>query len=145
MTETIQPEALAVHPKAIVSEPPEIDEKSRPLMSLSLAALGVVYGDIGTSPLYALKECFKGVERVAPTTGNVLGVLSLIVWSLILVVSIKYLWFILKADNRGEGRIIALVALLNPWGAKPGTRRNILMLMGLFQGNRVWPKHLLTV
>jgi KUP system potassium uptake protein len=132
LTETIQPEALAVHPKAIVPEPPEIDEKSRPLMSLSLAALGVVYGDIGTSPLYALKECFKGVERVAPTTGNVLGVLSLIVWSLILVVSIKYLWFILKADNRGEGGIIALVALLNPWGAKPGTRRNILMLMGLF-------------
>lgn len=100
--------------------------------ALSLAALGVVYGDIGTSPLYAFKQCFNAPVQVAGTDANVLGVLSLIVWSLILVVSVKYLWFVLKADNRGEGGIISLVALLNPWNAAPGSRRNILMIMGLF-------------
>lgn len=104
----------------------------RPTIALSLAALGVVYGDIGTSPLYAFKQCFSSEIGIAPTLPNVLGVLSLIVWSLILVVSIKYLWFILKADNNGEGGIIALVALLNPWNTAKGSRRNVLMVMGLF-------------
>jgi len=102
------------------------------MAALSLAALGVVYGDIGTSPLYAFRQAFNGEGSVAATHANVLGVLSLIVWSLIFVVSIKYLWFILKADNRGEGGLIALVALLNPWNAAPGTARNVLMIMGLF-------------
>ena len=101
-------------------------------ISLSTAALGVVYGDIGTSPLYALKQCFQGAPRRRGDPENVLGVLSLIVWSLILVVSVKYLLFILQADNKGEGGIIALVALLNPWRAAPGSQRHILMLMGLF-------------
>ncbi len=104
----------------------------RPLGALSLAALGVVYGDIGTSPLYALKQCFQGRHGIIATPENVLGVVSLIVWSLILVVSIKYLLFILKADNKGEGGIIALVALLNPWRSAPGSRRYVLMMMGLF-------------
>ena len=113
-------------------EPPEHGVKTRPLGVLSLAALGIVYGDIGTSPLYAFKLCFNGVTSVAATHENVLGVLSLIVWALIIVVSIKYLLFILKADNHGEGGIIALVALLNPWTAAPGTVRNTLMIMGLF-------------
>jgi len=79
---------------------------------LSLTALGVVYGDIGTSPLYALKECFNGAHGVEPTPENVVGVLSLIVWSLITVVSVKYIGFILRADNRGEGGTLALLALL---------------------------------
>ena len=110
----------------------EDNETQRPVIALSIAALGVVYGDIGTSPLYALKECFNAAHGVAPTPENVLGVLSLIVWSLILVVSVKYLLFVLKADNKGEGGIIALVALLNPWRVAPGSLRHVLMLMGLF-------------
>ncbi len=82
------------------------------LALLTLTALGVVYGDIGTSPLYALKECFNGAHGVEPTPANVIGVLSMIVWSLICVVSVKYIGFILRADNRGEGGILALLALL---------------------------------
>lgn len=107
-------------------------EAPTPLRATALAALGVVYGDIGTSPLYALNQCFVGDNAMAPTVANILGILSLIVWSLILVVSVKYLLFILRADNRGEGGIIALVALLNPWRAPPGSRQNVLMLLGLF-------------
>ncbi|MFO0760823.1 MAG: potassium uptake protein [Byssovorax sp.] len=79
---------------------------------LSLAALGVVYGDIGTSPLYALKECFRGEHSVSATHANVLGVLSLIFWTLTFVVTLKYLIFILRADNHGEGGILALLALI---------------------------------
>ena len=80
---------------------------------LTLTALGVVYGDIGTSPLYAMRECFAGAHGLALTEANVLGVLSLITWSLILVVSLKYLIFILRADNHGEGGILVLAALVN--------------------------------
>ena len=101
-------------------------------MGSAIAALGVVYGDIGTSPLYAFKQCFVGLHGIAPTVENVLGVLSLIVWALLLVVSVKYLVFILRADNRGEGGIIALVALLNPWRSAGWSRSHALMLMGLF-------------
>ena len=79
---------------------------------LILAALGVVFGDIGTSPLYALRECFAGTHAIPVTTANVLGVLSLIVWSLIITVSVKYLLFVMRADNGGEGGILALVALV---------------------------------
>jgi KUP system potassium uptake protein len=115
----------------LTSNLPETESR-KSASKLSLAALGIVYGDIGTSPLYAFKQAFNGSEFVTATPANVLGVLSLIVWALILVVSIKYLWFVLKADNNGEGGIIALVALLNPWVAAPGTQRNVLMIMGLF-------------
>ncbi len=82
--------------------------------ALALGALGVVYGDIGTSPLYAIKECFGGDYGIPPTAENVLGVLSLVFWSLLLVVVIKYLTFIMRADNHGEGGILALLALLRP-------------------------------
>ncbi len=82
--------------------------------ALALGALGVVYGDIGTSPLYAIKECFGGDYGIAPTAENVLGVLSLVFWSLLLVVVVKYLTFIMRADNHGEGGILALLALLRP-------------------------------
>jgi len=81
---------------------------------LGLAALGVVYGDIGTSPLYAIKECFAGDYGLTPTSANVLGVLSLVFWALLLVVVVKYLTFIMRADNHGEGGILALLALLRP-------------------------------
>jgi KUP system potassium uptake protein len=97
-------------------------------LAAALAALGVVYGDIGTSPLYALKECFAPEYGVAPTAANVLGVLSLIFWSLNFVVSLKYLTFIMQADNRGEGGIMALLALLHPRHRDRRTRR---LLVGL--------------
>lgn len=80
--------------------------------ALALGALGVVYGDIGTSPLYAVKECFHGMHAVAATETNIFGVLSLIFWSLTIVVGVKYVIFILKADNKGEGGIFALLALV---------------------------------
>ncbi|HWO08863.1 MAG TPA: KUP/HAK/KT family potassium transporter [Polyangiaceae bacterium] len=82
------------------------------LVSLSLGALGVVYGDIGTSPLYALKECVHGPHAVAPTDANIQSLLSLMFWSVTLVVGVKYLGYITRADNEGEGGILALLALL---------------------------------
>jgi len=82
------------------------------LAGLSLAALGVVFGDIGTSPLYAVRECFHGEYGIPISHDNILGVLSLLVWSLLLIVSLKYLTFIMKADNDGEGGILALTALI---------------------------------
>jgi KUP system potassium uptake protein len=81
-------------------------------MGLYLGALGVVFGDIGTSPLYAVKECFHGIHAIALNPTNVLGVLSLVFWSLTMVIAVKYLTFITRADNRGEGGIFALLALV---------------------------------
>jgi KUP system potassium uptake protein len=98
----------------------------------SLGALGVVYGDIGTSPLYAMREAFEGAgHELAVTESNVLGVLSLIFWSLILVITIKYLLFVMRANNNGEGGIMALTSLIP--GRDSGKRgRRILVLLGLF-------------
>src|ERR1044072_37270 len=84
------------------------------IATLALGALGVVYGDIGTSPLYALRKCFYGEHAIAPTHENVLGVLSLIFWSLIAIISVKYIPFVMRADNKGEGGILALMALAFP-------------------------------
>src|SRR3954447_15781447 len=100
----------------------------RSLALLCLATLGIVYGDIGTSPLYALRECFYGKHGVPPTTPNVLGVLSLIFWSLLLIISVKYLILILRADNRGEGGILALATLVSD----VARRGKLLFLLGLF-------------
>jgi KUP system potassium uptake protein len=112
------------------------DPRGKRLAVLTFAALGVVYGDIGTSPLYAIKECFKPEYGLAPTAQNVLGVLSLIVWSLILVVSVKYVAFILRADNRGEGGVLALLALILKRQHRPedARRRAIIIAIGLFGG-----------
>jgi KUP system potassium uptake protein len=101
------------------------------LLPLALGALGVVYGDIGTSPLYALKECFTGPHGIEPTPQNVLGVLSLVFWSMTFVVTIKYLTFVMRADNRGEGGILALLALVGRRRASRPARRALLVL-GLF-------------
>ncbi|HEX7809290.1 MAG TPA: KUP/HAK/KT family potassium transporter, partial [Thermoanaerobaculia bacterium] len=84
---------------------------NRYLLTLSLGALGVVYGDIGTSPLYAFRECFSKEHGLAPTPENILGILSLVFWSLVTVISIKYLLFVMRADNRGEGGTLSLMAL----------------------------------
>jgi KUP system potassium uptake protein len=89
---------------------------------LALSALGVVYGDIGTSPLYAIKECFHGLHAIALTEGNIFGVMSLVFWSLTLVVSIKYVIFILFADNHGEGGIFALLGLISAGGRNVSPR-----------------------
>jgi KUP system potassium uptake protein len=101
------------------------------LAGLALAALGVVYGDIGTSPLYALKECFNGAHAVPLSPENVLGVLSLVFWSLNFVVSFKYIAMVLRADNRGEGGILALLALVRPRGHSTH-KREFLLMLGLF-------------
>ncbi|MDF3053589.1 MAG: potassium transporter [Geminicoccaceae bacterium] len=93
-----------------MSADPKDSPRGRRLAILALGALGVVYGDIGTSPLYALKECFIGPHGVPVTKSNVLGVLSLIFWSLNFVVTLKYLTVVMRADNRGEGGILALLA-----------------------------------
>jgi len=100
-------------------------------VGLTFAALGVVYGDIGTSPLYALRECFAADHGLARTPENVLGVLSLILWSLMFVVTYKYVTVMLRADNRGEGGILALLALVRAQGGSPGLRR-LLILLALF-------------
>jgi KUP system potassium uptake protein len=102
-----------------------------PLLPVALTATGVVYGDIGTSPLYALRECFFGSHSVPPTHGNVLGVLSLIIYSLLLVISVKYIVIVMRADNRGEGGILALTALIAPPGPAAGARAG-LVLLGIF-------------
>ncbi len=86
----------------------------RNLWPLALGALGVVFGDIGTSPLYAMRECFHGPHGIAPTPPHVLGVLSLIFWSLIVIISVKYCWLVMRADNDGEGGVLALMALVCP-------------------------------
>jgi KUP system potassium uptake protein len=98
---------------------------------LALAALGVVYGDIGTSPLYALRECFSKIHGLTATHENVLGVLSLVFWAMTFVVSFKYIVVLLRADNRGEGGIMALLALVRH--GRDGERsRRALILLGLF-------------
>jgi KUP system potassium uptake protein len=112
-----------------------VDSKASPsgkqLSILALGALGVVYGDIGTSPLYAFKECFFGPHSFPVTTENVLGILSLIFWSLNFVVTFKYLSMVMRADNRGEGGILALLALVRPSGPLTSTGR-LLIATGLF-------------
>ncbi|MBC7419265.1 MAG: potassium transporter Kup [Bdellovibrio sp.] len=104
---------------------------------LALAALGVVYGDIGTSPLYALKEAFHHGNHMLANPQNVMGLISLIFWSLMLVISVKYLGFILRADDKGEGGILALTSLITPSNSEDETdqypkKRKFLILLGLF-------------
>jgi KUP system potassium uptake protein len=101
--------------------------------SLALAALGVVYGDIGTSPLYSLKEVFGNAHHPVPITpDNVLGILSLVFWALMAVVSCKYVLFIMRADNRGEGGIMALMALALRKEQPGDWRRKLIVTLGLF-------------
>jgi KUP system potassium uptake protein len=106
--------------------------RGRYLLVLSLGALGVVYGDIGTSPLYAMRECFHGPHSIPVSHANVLGVLSLIFWSLIIVISIKYLIFVVRADNRGEGGILSLMSLLRTESLPRRTGLGFLVTIGLF-------------
>lgn len=129
------------------AESSEKEEKSVPtkrLFALALGALGVSYGDIGTSPLYALRECFKGASHLAPSNANVMGILSLIFWALILVVSTKYMLFVTRANNNGEGGMLALVALLNPWRKGAGRHSHLLLKLGVFGTALLYGSFMLT-
>lgn len=127
-------------------------KNSSRLPLLSLTALGVVFGDIGTSPLYAVRESFSGHFGVSPTPQNILGVLSLISWALILIVSVKYLILVLRADNDGEGGVLALSSLIDPQNggeAETGRRgrrraKMILVSIGLFGAALLYGDGMLT-
>ena len=101
-------------------------------MPLALAALGVVYGDIGTSPLYAVKAIFAGAHPLPITADNVIGILSILFWSLMIVVTLKYVTFMMRADNKGEGGIIALMALALRNLDSGSRRHQIVIVLGLF-------------
>jgi KUP system potassium uptake protein len=106
-------------------------------------AIGVVYGDIGTSPLYAMRECFYGSHSVPATHENVLGVLSLIIYSLVLVISIKYIAIVMRADNQGEGGILALTALLPP-RPENRARASVLVMLGIFGASLLYGDGIIT-
>jgi KUP system potassium uptake protein len=124
---------------------PSTHTGKRELLGLSLGALGIVYGDIGTSPLYSLRECFHGEHGVPPSHGNVLGVLSLVFWVLIVTISIKYLVFVMRADNRGEGGILALLALVPQKFRRAGPEgRWILVALGIFGASLLYGDGMIT-
>src|SRR5216117_4295162 len=107
--------------------------RDRYLFTLALAALGVVYGDIGTSPLYAIRYSFYGTHSISVTPGNVLGVLSMVFWSLVIVVTIKYHIVIIRADNKGEGGVLALMVLVNGSRVARGlSPRRVMIVLGIF-------------
>jgi len=132
--------SVAAPKLAPVESPDRVDASSghkRGLGLLAFGALGVVFGDLGTSPLYALQECFTGHYPVAPTPDNVRGAISLFIWSLVIVVSIKYVAIIMRADNEGEGGILALLAMTStkkdqtaPRTPRTGRRLGIVLLLG---------------
>ncbi len=120
------------------------------LLRLGLGALGVVYGDIGTSPLYAMKECFALPHGVSVSLGNVLGILSLVFWALTLIVVVKYIGFVMRADNHGDGGILALLALVteqrsHPRKGETGRRRWVLLVsLALFGAALLWADGMIT-
>ncbi|MBI4612867.1 MAG: potassium transporter Kup [Planctomycetes bacterium] len=115
--------------------PPPAGSAAKPrLAALALGALGVIYGDIGTSPLYAVRECFHGPHAVDVSQANVLGVLSLIFWALTFVVCVQYLMFVLRADNRGEGGVFALLALVPTGEGERGARLKALVVLVALAG-----------
>ena len=126
-----------------VGEPARPEPTGRALAGLSFAALGVVFGDIGTSPLYALKECFTSSHGVPLTPENVFGVLSLIFWSLNVLVSYKYLVHLVRADNRGEGGVLALLALTKP-GEMKTVAKWVLVSIGIFGSTMLYGDGVIT-
>src|SRR5207344_916293 len=104
----------------------------KPLAGLTLAALGVVYGDIGTSPLYAAKETFNPDHGIPLNTANVMGGVSAIFWTLMVIVSFKYVLLVLRASNRGEGGIMALLALATASVKDKPKLRRVLLALGVF-------------
>src|SRR5476649_2659266 len=120
--------AAATHPA--VAPPVLVNSRAQALPALALAAIGIVFGDIATSPLYALQEAFRA-HGVAATPDNIMGVLSLTVWSLILIVSVKYMIFIMRADNHGEGGSMALLALARQAVGDHPRWKQLIVTLGL--------------
>ncbi|MFA7369491.1 MAG: KUP/HAK/KT family potassium transporter, partial [Kiritimatiellales bacterium] len=116
----------------------------RKTAGLIVCALGVVFGDIGTSPLYALRECFHGAHGLTPSAPHILGVLSLVIWTLILIVCVKYISFVLRADNHGEGGILALFALTRADEANHGKRRTVLVMTALLGASLLYGDGMIT-
>jgi KUP system potassium uptake protein len=137
------PEGRNAQKEALKRAPPTTAH-TESLAVLTLAVLGVVYGDIGTSPIYALRECFAGKNPIPVTPENVLGVLSLVFWTLLLVISLKYMAFVLQADNRGEGGIFALIALLRPERDQERRRRRALILLGILGAGMLYGGAMIT-
>jgi len=107
-------------------------QKSR-LAQLSLAALGVVFGDISTSPIYAMRECFHGEYGIDVSHANAMGILSLMFWTMVMIVGLKYLTFVFRANNHGEGGEIALIALIRGKERPSENRRRLSVIaLGLF-------------
>ncbi|MEO6031200.1 MAG: KUP/HAK/KT family potassium transporter [Burkholderiaceae bacterium] len=123
-----------------VAATPHSDSKA----VIALAVLGIVYGDIGTSPIYALRECFFGHNPIPVSPQNVLGILSLMFWTLMLVISLKYMVFVLQADNRGEGGTFALLALLRPERDQNLMRRRVLILAGILGASMLYGGAMIT-
>ena len=138
--------AVSPAPALHAGHPPP--QGRRAVAALSLGALGVVYGDIGTSPLYAMKECLAwphSPHAIEPHPEEVLGVVSLVFWALMLVITVKYLLFVLRADNKGEGGILALAALLyGSEGATRGNRLRIPMMLALFGAGLLYGEGVIT-
>src|SRR5512134_1413232 len=112
--------------------------------ALTIAALGIVYGDIGTSPLYAVKETFAPGHGIALNVGNILGGLSAILWVLVIVVSLKYVVLVMRADNRGEGGTMALIALASAAVRKRSQWRIFILTVGLFGASLFFGEAVLT-
>jgi KUP system potassium uptake protein len=107
-------------------------ERKQPLPGLALAAIGVVFGDIGTSPLYALKEAFSKSHGIALSESSILGVISLLFWAIVIVVSVKYVLFVMRADNNGEGGVLALMTLALRTFRESGRASRVLLMLGIF-------------
>src|SRR5438046_7361921 len=121
------------------------EPRGRYLAMMAVAALGVVYGDIGTSPLYAIRQAFYGEHGIPATQNNVLGVMSLVFWALVLVVTIKYHLVIIRADNKGEGGVVALMALVNGSRAARGlSPRRLMIVLGIFGAALIYADGALT-
>ncbi len=125
------------------STPLGLKHPKRAILGLTIAALGVVYGDIGTSPLYSTRVSFSPGCGVPPTEANILGIISLILWSLLALIAVKYLALVLRADNRGEGGILALMALVNQ-ERKAGKKMLAFVLLGLFGASLLYGDGLIT-
>jgi KUP system potassium uptake protein len=130
--------------KEALKRAPPAAPRGQPFAALAVAVLGIVYGDIGTSPIYALRECFAGKNPIPISPQNVLGILSLIFWTLVLVISLKYMIFVLRADNRGEGGTFALLALLRPDRDQQRLARRTLILLGILGASMLYGGAMIT-